>query len=72
MENINSALQNTKKQISYSKSKVWDNKDNRMNLLFLISAILVCTFVYYQFARRHYSLSAFTQRHHNYRLKSKL
>jgi len=66
MENINSAFQNTKKQISHFKSKVWGNMDNRITLLFLISAICLCMFVYNQYARRHYSLNALTQRNHNY------
>lgn len=72
MENINSAFQNTHKQISHFKSKVWDNKTSRIVLLFVLAALLVSVFCYHQYARRHYTLSSASQRLQNQQLKSKL
>jgi hypothetical protein len=66
MENINSASENTDNRLCQVKSKIWDNRTNRLTLLFIIAALLISVFFYHQYARRHFTLSSSSQRLHNH------
>lgn len=54
------------------KTKIWNNESNKLTFLFLVAAILVALFTYYQFAHRHFVISATSQKNQNKELKNKL
>lgn len=72
METVNASILNVTSLAAEFRARIWNNRTNRMALLFLLAAIFFSFFLWTQVARRHYTLSANSQRIHNSQLKSKL
>lgn len=64
-QRLANARASVSKKYQSAKVQLWDNKTNRIVVLFLIAALLTAAFVYYQYARRHYAISASSRRSHN-------
>jgi len=54
------------------KNHLWDDKTNRLTILFILAALMIGIFTYSQYARRNYAISSSSQRYHNQLLKARL
>lgn len=69
MEHLPSTIN---KNITEITNTVWNKKNHRIVLLFVIAALLVLAFTYHQYIRRHGAISSNSQKKYNQNIKHKI